>query len=65
MRWSERIEINPAVLTGKPVIRSTRLSGCSRPMPGCVPQSCQVLRRASLQTNTRTARRRAWVGRAC
>ena len=26
MRWSERIEINPAVLTGKPVIRGTRLS---------------------------------------
>ena len=26
MNWNERITINPAVLTGKPVIRNTRLA---------------------------------------
>ncbi len=26
MDWEERIEINPAVLVGKPVIRGTRLA---------------------------------------
>ncbi|MBI3372745.1 MAG: DUF433 domain-containing protein [Betaproteobacteria bacterium] len=26
MQWNERIEINPAVLAGKPVIRGTRLA---------------------------------------
>ena len=26
MHWNERIVINPAVLTGKPVIRGTRLA---------------------------------------
>lgn len=26
INWQERIEINPAILTGKPVIRGTRLA---------------------------------------
>ncbi len=26
MRWTDRIELNPAVLVGKPVIKGTRLS---------------------------------------
>ena len=26
MEWEERIELNPAVLAGKPVVRSTRIA---------------------------------------
>lgn len=26
MNWRERIEVNPAVLTGKPVVKGTRLA---------------------------------------
>lgn len=26
MNWQDRIEINPAILTGKPIVKGTRLS---------------------------------------
>ncbi len=26
LRWQERIELNPAILAGKPIVRGTRLS---------------------------------------
>ena len=53
-----------AALVPRPRLHLTRFTGCSRPMPGCVPRSCRAHRRipARLRTNTRTARpRMGWA----
>ncbi len=56
-----------AALVPRPRLHLIRFQGGWRPTPACVVQSCRALHKipASLQTNTRTKRWRAWAGRAC